>query len=139
MPKLRINPLSVTYHLLKNDVHKLEYDPATQLHVNIVMARFWVANFFFVLAVFIFANQVWKVSSILYLALVSIYDSWVGHYSGIPAGYAALKSQEIQQAQTTQISTNNLALEAPNAQSTDSEQINDPRPSSVAESDVFSA
>src|SRR5579864_346864 len=99
MAKLRINPISVAFHLIKNDVHLLEYDPKTQLRVNIIMARFWIANFFIVIIVDIFANGFWQHFSILYLALVSIYDSWVGHYSGIPAGYAAVKGQEIAERQ----------------------------------------
>lgn len=151
MSKLRVNPLSVAYHLIRRDVHNLEYDPAVQLRVNIVMARFWFLNFFAVLIVDVLVNPFWQKVSILYLALVSIYANMVGHYSGIPASYAAMKASEIQQAQqqppthqdimnelTSQISTDILPRILQDASTTDFEQKTYPAaPSAVTELDSY--
>lgn len=110
MTKLRYNPISMLWHLIKNDAHKLEYDPATQWKFHRNMTRFWVCNFLVALAVYFLAPELWNKASILYLVLVSLYANAATDYGAVPSSYAAMKADEIQQAQTTQISTDNIVL-----------------------------
>lgn len=111
MTKLRYNPLSMLFHLVKNDVHQLEYDPTTQWKFHRNMTRFWVCNFIVALAVYFFAPGVWSKVSILYLVLVSLYANAATDYGAVPSAYAAMKTDEIAEQnkeRTTQISTDVL-------------------------------
>lgn len=100
MSKLRYNPLFIFWHLLKNDIHKLEYDPKTQWKFHLLMTRFWFFNLFVALGCYFLFPGVWSKASILYLVVVSLYANGATDFGAVPSSYAAMKTEEIQQSQT---------------------------------------
>ena len=98
MAKFRINPISAGYHLFRNDVHKLEYDPKAQFEFHRRMSAFWVCNFFLVIVVHQFFDHFWNTVSVLYLILVSLYANFATDYGAMPSSHAALKSDEVADA-----------------------------------------
>ena len=99
MAKFRVNPAAALYHLLKNDVHKLEYDPKAQFEFHRKMSFFWVANFIAVLVVYTWLGGVWAKLSVLYLVLVSLYANFATDYGAMPGSHAAIKADEIKAKQ----------------------------------------
>lgn len=50
--------------------------------IHLTMMVFWAGNLPIVIVTYVFFHHVWLEVSILYLALVSIYANFVGHWSG---------------------------------------------------------
>jgi hypothetical protein len=103
MAKFKVNPASALYHLVKNDVHKLEYDPKAQFEFHRRMSFFWVSNFLGVLIVYAFFGGIWAKLSVLYLVLVSLYANFATDYGAMPGSHAAIKADEIQAKQLNDV------------------------------------
>ena len=100
MNKFRINPISAMYHLVKNDVHKLTYDPISQFDFHRRMSFFWICNAGLVGLVYFFLNSTWQKFSVMYLIYVSLYANFATDYGAMPSSHAAIKGDEIEAAQT---------------------------------------
>ena len=101
MAKFRINPIAALYHLLKNDVHKLEYDPKAQFEFHRRMSFFWIFNVVIVLGLDLALNPFWQKISIVYLTLVSLYANFATDYGALPGAHAAIRGDEIEAAQNS--------------------------------------
>jgi hypothetical protein len=110
MAKYRINPIAALYHLVKNDVQKLEYDPKSQFDFHRRMSFFWIANFAGVLTFDIFINPFWQKISILYLTLVSLYANFSTDYGAMPSAHAALTGDQIKAAQDAKQAENDKEI-----------------------------
>lgn len=92
---LKLNPLSMLYHLIRNDVQKLEYDPTTQWKFHRKMSWYWVANFPVVAYLFFYQPHLWIGVGLLLNTFYSLYANFATDYGAIPSAYAAMKADEI--------------------------------------------
>lgn len=69
-------------------------DPVFMRKINGWLVWFWMANFPPVILIYVFAPQVWKDASILYLALVSIYANVAGHWAAWQASRVEVRQEE---------------------------------------------
>jgi cell division protein FtsW (lipid II flippase) len=99
MKKYRMNPFSALFHLIINDVHKLEYDPKSQFEFHRKMSWFWIINLLAAIVVYFFANHLWQSISVFYLVLVSLYANFATDYGAMPSSHAAIKGDEISDLQ----------------------------------------
>jgi len=99
MAKFRVNPISALYHLLKDDVHKLEYDPKSQFEFHRKMSFFWIINAALVSIVYFAFGGIWGRFSIIYLVYVSLYANFSTDYGALPSSHAAVRGDEIQAKQ----------------------------------------
>lgn len=92
---LKMNPITMLYHLLKNDAHRLEYDPAVQWKFHRKMSWYWVLNFPVVFILFFFFPKIWVGVGLLLNTFYSLYANFATDYGAIPSSYAAMKADEI--------------------------------------------
>lgn len=95
MARFRVNPFSAIYHLIKNDVHELEYDPRAQFEFHRRMSGFWILNGSIVLTTYFLLPHVWHNFSVLYLVLVSLYANFATDYGAMPGSHAAVNSDKL--------------------------------------------
>lgn len=72
----------------------IQRDAVFMRRVNGWLVWFWVANFPPVVLIYFFAPDIWKQTSILYLALVSIYANVAGHWAAWQASRVEVKQEE---------------------------------------------
>jgi hypothetical protein len=72
----------------------VQEDPVFMRKVNGWLVWFWMANFPPVILIYALAPEVWKQSSILYLALVSIYANVAGHWAAWQASRVEVVQQQ---------------------------------------------
>ena len=99
MPKLKYNPFFILWHILRNDVHRLEYDPKTQYRYHIFMTRYWVLNFPVIIVLFFCFPKVWVAIALFINTIYSLYANLATDFGAVPASYAAVKADEIKAAQ----------------------------------------
>ena len=82
------------YHLVRNDVHKLEYDPHAQWKFHRTMSWYWVVNFPIVGVLFFGYPKLWVGVGLLLNTFYSLYANFATDYGAIPASYAAMLAYE---------------------------------------------
>lgn len=98
---MRHGPLKSVWHLVRNEAHLLEFDPTTQWRLHRRMAWYWLANFPVVAVLFFGYPRLWVGVGLLLNTFYSLYANFATDFGAIPASYAAIKADQIQQAQET--------------------------------------
>lgn len=99
MAKQKLNPLHIFWHILRNDIHRLEYDPQTQYHYHLTMTRYWALNFPVIIVLFFVFPQLWVAIALFINTIYSLYANLATDFGAVPASYAALKADEIKRLQ----------------------------------------
>lgn len=136
MPKLKYNPLFILWHVIKNDVHKLEYDAHSQWRYHIIMTRYWALNFPVIVTLFFFMPKLWIAIALFINTMYSIYANLATDFGAVPAAYTAMQADDIK---ATQIAANKTVPAIPDAAIIDSAPENEPEPSSVGQALTFDA
>ena len=95
--RIRRNPLSLIWHVLRNDVQKCEYDPGTQWKFHLWMTRYWVANFPVVIVLFFVFPHVWVAVALFINTLYSLYANLATDFGAVPASRAAMDTARMQE------------------------------------------
>lgn len=96
---IRYNPLFILWHVLRNDIHHLEYDPRTQWRYHLIMTRYWVANFPVVIVLFFWFPHLWIAIALFLNTIYSLYANLATDFGAVPSSYGAMKAQEISDRQ----------------------------------------
>lgn len=82
---------------LKTRVQEFLDDAKEQMSLHMWLMIFWAVQLPLVCVVYFVLPDVWKASSILYLAIVSIYANFVGHFGSWQASKVEVRQEEIEE------------------------------------------
>ncbi len=88
MPKFKHSPLFIFWHILRNNIHQLAYDPQTQYRYHLAMARYWALNFPVIIALFFFLPHLWVAIALFINTIYSLYANLATDFGAVPASYA---------------------------------------------------
>jgi hypothetical protein len=81
---------------LRSRVREFLDDAQEQMTLHMWLMIFWAVQLPIVCLIYFFLPDVWKAVSILYLAIVSIYANFVGHFGSWQASKVEVRQEEIE-------------------------------------------